>query len=182
MQKKTFRFQLTPKVAKCISHSNASLQDILFALFQDSMCAKARQVVISTSTVEGKTWLLIADDGEEIFASNVLSFANNKRANKDTYCLKLAREISIYNLFSRGAIVESKRLSLTLGAEDFPINGDVQMRSINIERGTKISFPIAKDEITELLRVVKCIAAYSPISLVFNGSKFTQTNRVLAKV
>lgn len=60
MHKKLFRLQLTPKVAERISRQKASLQDILFALFQDSMCAKASQVVISTTTVEGKTWLLIA--------------------------------------------------------------------------------------------------------------------------
>lgn len=182
MHKKLFRLQLTPKVAECVSRNNASLQDILFALFQDSQYARASQVVISTSTVDNKTWLAIADDGEAIFTSNVSSLVNNKRANKDVYCLKFARKISIYNLFDRGAIVESKRLSVTLAAEDLPVNRDLQMRSSDIERGSKVSFPIAKDEITELLRVVKCIAAYSPISLVFNGSKFTQTNRVLAKV
>lgn len=182
MQKKNFRLQLTPKIAERISGKKASLQDIMFTLFQDSICAKARQVVISTTTIDGKTWLAIADDGEEVFANNVSSLVNSKRASKDTYSLKFARNVSIFNLFSRGATVESKRLSVTLAPEDFPIGRDVQMRSSNIERGTKVSFPITTDEITELLRVIKCIAAYSPIPIVFNGSKFTQNNRVLAQV
>lgn len=69
MQKKTFRLQLTPKVAECIASAKASLSDILFALFQDSVGAKARQVVISTRTVDDATKLAIADDGEEIFIS-----------------------------------------------------------------------------------------------------------------
>jgi hypothetical protein len=182
MHKKFFRLQLTPKVAEHISYQKPSLQDILFALFQDSRCAKASQVVISTSTIEGKTWLAIADDGEAIFTSNVSGLADNKLASKDTYSLEFVREISICNLFNRGAIVESKKLSVTLAPENFPVNRDVQMRSSNIERGTKVSFPITSGEITELLRVVKCFAAYTPIPIIFNGSKFIQSNRVLAQV
>lgn len=181
MHKKIFRLQLTPKVAKRISCQKASLQDIMFTLFQDSVCAKAKQVVISTSTVEGETWLAIADDGEEIFANNASSLVDNKRANKDICFLRFARNVSVFNLFSRGTTVESKRLSVTLAAEDFPVNRNVQLRSSNIERGTKVSFPINTNEITELLRVVKCLAAYSSIPIVFNGSKFTQNDRVLAK-
>jgi len=182
MPSQIFNLRLTSKVAERISHSDISLQDILFALFQDSVCAKASQVVISTSIIDDITWPSIVDDGEEVFASNESGLFLNKRASKDTYFIRSPRQLSICNLWHRGAVVESRRLSLTLAPENFPVNRDVQMRSSQIERGTKISFPMLAGEITELLRAVKCIATYSPIPLVFNGSKFKQNNRVLAQV
>lgn len=182
MQKKLFHLQLTPKVAERVSRNNASLPDILFALFQDSQYARTSQVVINTTTVEGKTWLALSDDGEEIFANNILSLADNKRASKDTYSIRFARRISIFNLFNRGAIVESKKLSITLAPKNFPVDKDVQMRSSNVERGTKISFPISTDEITQLLRVVNCLSIFSSVEIVLNGSKFARNERVLAQV
>ncbi len=178
MAEKTFRLQLTPKVAERLWHCNITLQDIIFPLFQDSVGSRASQVVISTSTIDGKTWLAVSDDGKEIFENNLTNFEKNKNA----YFVGLSRQLSICNLLHRGATIESKKLSVTLAPEDFPVNRDEMMRSSNIERGTKISFPIDASEITQLLRVVKCIAVYSPIPVVFNGSKFSQTNRVLAQV
>lgn len=182
MQKKTFRLQLASKVQQRISRRRASLPDILFALIQDSQRAKASQVAIATSTIDGKTWLAIADDGEDVFASNASSLVNRKHTSKDTYCLRFAREISLYNLFSRGALVESKKLSITLAPENFPVNKDVEMRSSNIERGARISFPITANEISELLRVINCLSIFSPIEIVLNGSKFARNERVLAQV
>ncbi len=180
MLKKTFRLQLTPKVAECISHRDTSLQDVVFALCQDSVCSRASQVALSTSTIDGKTWLSVTDDGEEIF-ENELAIGKTKKASKNIYVIKMSRQLSIWKLWHRGAVVESKRLSLTLVPENFPINRDVQMQSSPVERGTKISLPMLAGEITELLRVIKCIATYSPISIIFNGSKF-KDNRTSTQV
>lgn len=182
LKEKLFCLQFKPKVRSRILRSTPSLQDILFVLAQDSRCARATQVVISTSVVEGETWLAIADDGEEIFTNSVSSLLNNKRASRDKYSIEFARRISVLNLFSRGAIVESKRLSVTLAPENFPVNRDIKMRSSNVERGTKIAFPIRESEITELVRIIKCLTTYSPISIIFNGSKFASDNRVLTQV
>lgn len=124
----------------------------------------------------------ITDDGEEIFENKLAKFSLSRSANKDIYSLKLSRQLSIYNLLQRGAIIESKKLSLAIAPGNFPVSTEVKLRSSNIERGTKISFPIATDEVTQLLRVVKCLALFSPIAVVLNGSNFMRENRVLAKV
>ena len=174
--------QIKPKLAKCISRCDISLQDILFSLFQDSVCASASQVVISTSTLDEKTWLSVTDDGEEIFENKLTKFGRSRSANKDTYFIKFSRQLSICNLLQRGAIVESKKLSLAISPGNFPISTEVQMRSSQVERGTKISFPIATGEVTQLLRVVKCLALFSPIAIVLNGSSFTRKERLLVPV
>lgn len=77
---------------------------------------------------------------------------------------------------------DTAKLSITPAPENFPVNKDVQMRSSNVERGTKISFPISANEISELLRIVNCLSIFSPVEIILNGSKFARSDRVLAQV
>ena len=140
-----------PHTVKPTSHfSSLTLEDILLELIQNCQCSQASKTSITTFMVNEVPWLTLVNSRLEIYGNITSTVTENSELKEELHYLDRLEDMGICHLANRGVIVESGGRLVVLAPEHFSGKKGFEIHSSRVNRGTKISFPIAKNELSEL--------------------------------
>ena len=130
--------------------SSLTLEDILLEIIQNCQCSQASKTSITTFMVSEVPWLTLVNSRLEIYRNIRSTVTENSESKEELHYLDRLEDIGICHLANRGVIVESGGRLVVLAPEHFSGKKGFKIQSSRVKRGTKISFPIAKNELSEL--------------------------------
>jgi hypothetical protein len=140
-----------PYTAKPTSHfSNLTLENILLELIQNCQRSQASKTSITTFKVNEVTWLTLVNSRLEVYRNRRSTVTENSESKQELHYLDRLEDMGICHLANRGVIVESGGRLVILAPEHFSGKKGFEIQPSRVKRGTKISFPIAKNELSEL--------------------------------
>ncbi len=144
-----------PYTAKPTSHfSSLTLENILLELIQNCQRSQASKTSITTFTVNEVTWLTLVNSRLEVYRNIKSTVTENSESKKELHYLDQLEDMGICHLANRGVIVESGGRLVVLSPEHFSGKKGIEIRSSKVNIGTRISFPIAKNELSELSQFI----------------------------
>lgn len=149
---------------------NATIAEVLNELLQNSRRSKATCVHITTAG-NGQSWATLSDNGSGIFRDGVKFILGDSGWNGEVRHEDPAG-MGVFALASRGAVIESAGCQVQLNESHFCGKEDVVVESSEVFVGTKISFPVYKDEVRSIATAVEQCALYYPLPVWLNGKEF----------
>lgn len=136
---------------KPTSHfSSLTLENILLELIENCQRFQASKTSLTTFTVNEVTWLTLVNSRLEVYRNRRSTVTENNESKDELYYLDQLEDMGICHLANRGVIVESGGRLVVLAPEHFSGKKGFKIQPSRVKRGTKISFPIAKNELSEL--------------------------------
>ena len=150
---------------------NASFNDILTELLQNSRRAGAKTVKITIEKRDEIDWMIVQDDGIGLFAHGVQITMGASHWQESIQENEHSAGMGLFSLANRGCSIDANQKHIELEPEHFTGSQPVEVSPSSYSEGTSIAFPLLKKDLrfTTIDTVLKQCTEYYPIPVLHQG-------------